>query len=512
VAQRELLFSAAGDAGQVFAALSSRYSVLAAPATTGSWTCLDTPDWRLHKAGLTLNDSRTGRRAELVLSNGADVHVASGRVRAWPARVDALPAGELHDRVSAAVGVRALVPMAQVDVRSIPMTVLDESAKIRVRIRVDQQRLHSGSHQPLPLRVIITPLRGYDGDADRCVAILDAALPRLDTNDSTATIAMTAAGHVPGEVQIPATVLDPSAPAAESVANVLQALLERTTATVPGVLADLDPEYLHDLRTSVRATRSVLGQAGEVLPSAQVEDFAAEFAWLAGLTSPVRDSDVLLMVLAGDDEVQTSDLDALAPLVRHISAQRTRAQRSLRQALESARYGQLVANWRSTLRRAQGGHIATAPTTAAYLADLAGHAYARIGVEAADITAQSEAAQLHRLRKHCKQMRYLLDTFASVYSPTPLSGTLKSLKRLQNSLGTVQDCAVQRKMLTAAMLALTKRGVDVETTLQVGALRERLAQRDAQARAELLERLDAFCGKSGRATVRRLQTQTAERA
>jgi CHAD domain-containing protein len=293
---------------------------------------------------------------------------------------------------------------------------------------------------------------------------------------------------------------------------VLQSLLERTTSTVPGVLADLDPEYLHDLRTSVRATRSVLRQAGEVLPSSQVEDFASEFAWLAGLTSPVRDADVLLQLLAGDEDVQVADLDALAPLVRYLSSKRSRAQRLLREALESARYGQLVANWRSTLRRAQDGEIASAPLTAPYLAELAGHAYTRIRAEAADVTEHSEPAQLHKLRKSCKQMRYLLDTFASVYSPKPLTSTLKSLKRLQNTLGTIQDCAVQREMFTEAMQTLNKRGVAVETTLQVGALRERLALRDAAARTELLERLDGFCGKNGRATIRRLQSRTAELA
>jgi CHAD domain-containing protein len=517
VTRRELLFSAAGDAGQVFAALSTRYTVLAAPATSGSWTCLDTPDWRLHKAGLTLRDARTGRRAELVLSNGSGApEIAVGRVRTWPARVDALPAGNVHDRVAAAVGVRALVPMAQVDVRSIPMTLQDENAKIRVRIRVDLQRLQGGGHQPLPLRVIISPLRGYDGDADRCAAILDAALPRLETTEATATIAMSAAGHVPGEMPTPALELDPAAPAAESVAIVLISLLGRTTASVPGVLADLDTEYLHDLRTSVRATRSVLRQAGEVLPSSQVRDFAAEFSWLAGLTSPVRDADVMLQLLAGSEGVQVGDLDALAPLTRFIATRRARAQRVLRDGLESARYGQLVANWRSTLRRAQDSEVATAPLTAIYLAELAGEAYDRIRHEAAEVTERSEAAHLHKLRKDCKQMRYLLDTFASAYSPAPLGRALKSLKRLQNTLGTIQDSAVQRALLTDSVAALTKRGIavgdDVETTLQAGALRERIALRDAQAREELLERLNGFCGKNGRATIRGLRARTAELA
>jgi CHAD domain-containing protein len=511
VTRRELVFSAAGDAGQVFAALSSRYTVNAAPATSGSWTCLDTPDWLLHRAGLTLRDARSGRKAELVLGGadaGGDPLIEQARVRAWPASVAALPPCQLRERVAAAVGVRALVPMAQVDVRSIPMSILDADDKTLVRVRVDQQRLHGKGNQPLPLRVLITALRGYEDDAGRCAALLTASLPQLETSDATATIAMTVAGHEPGRETVPRIELDPTAPAAQSVARVLHRLIDVATTVVPGVMADIDPEYLHDLRTSLRATRSVLGQAGDVLPSAQVEAFGDEFQWLASLTSPVRDLDVLLLMLTGHDATQIGDLDALAPLTRYLTTRRTRVLRTLRDGLESARYGQLIANWRTTLAQAEVSGPATAPLTAPFIAELAQHAYHRIRTEAEGVTAQTAATELHQLRKHCKQMRYLLDGFATGYSPAPLRRTLKVLKRLQDSLGSIQDSTVQRAILTGAATALAGRGTGAETMLQIGALRDRIAECDAAGREDLVERLVAFCGKTGRANARALERRT----
>jgi len=138
--RQELNFSAAGDAGQVFTALATRYEVLAGAAVLGSWTCLDTPDWRLHDAGFTLREARSGRRAELVLGSGgapANEGVAGGgggaaplivetRGRSWPARIAGIGDSPVRDQIAGPVGVRALLPLAEVDVRSIPLTLRDD--------------------------------------------------------------------------------------------------------------------------------------------------------------------------------------------------------------------------------------------------------------------------------------------------------------------------------------------------------------------------------------------------
>ena len=45
-------------------------------------------------------------------------------------------------------------------------------------------------------------------------------------------------------------------PAAEAAATILLRLLDTVEANVPGVLRDIDTEFLHDLRVSVRGSRS----------------------------------------------------------------------------------------------------------------------------------------------------------------------------------------------------------------------------------------------------------------
>jgi CHAD domain-containing protein len=506
VERRELLFAASGDPGQVFAALSARYAVHAEPANMSSWTYLDTVDWRLHRTGMTLRDTRRGSAGELVLSTDTWERIAvPSRVRSWPRRVEALPTSTVRERIAPAVGVRALLPLAQMNVRSMPLRLTDDSDKTRVRVRVDQQRLGGSGSQPLPLRVLVVPLRGYERDADRCADLLIESMPHLDTRDTMATIAMTAAGYSPGQPAVPKLVLDPTAPAAESVSYVLRRWMDIIDAARPGVLDDLDPEYLHELRTAVRAIRSILRLAGAQLPETQAARFAAEFAWFGRLTTPLRDIDVYLLELAGRGAVDVSDLDGLAPLRQHLARRRTNALRTLRSDLRSARGERLSADWRRTLD-ALGALRVGGPSTREIAAIHAQTAYRRIRNAAAPVTAQTPADELHRLRRRCKRMRYLLDSYESVYEPQPHRAVLSALKKLQDCLGDIQDSDVQRGHLLDIAATLAGRGAPVTTVLEMGALRDRTSARDDAARHDLTRRLQRFTAPAMRTHVRALTT------
>ena len=54
-------------------------------------------------------------------------------------------------------------------------------------------------------------------------------------------------------------------PAGAAAAAILLRLLDTIDANVAGVLADTDTEFLHDLRVSVRRTRSALKLFGDAI-------------------------------------------------------------------------------------------------------------------------------------------------------------------------------------------------------------------------------------------------------
>ncbi len=61
---------------------------------------------------------------------------------------------------------------------------------------------------------------------------------------------------------------------------------------LPGLLADIDTEFLHDFRVAVRRTRATLKLGRPALPDEMRSRWEPEFKWLGDLTTPVRDLDV----------------------------------------------------------------------------------------------------------------------------------------------------------------------------------------------------------------------------
>lgn len=505
--RRELMFGSAADPSEVFAALSTGYRVQAEPMRTGQWTLLDTIDWRLHHAGMTLRDARHGRSAELVLSTGSAAPIiAPVRVRSWPRRIATLPASEVRDRLASAVGVRALLPLVEVHVRSITLRLLDSEDKTRVRVRVDQQQLAGDTQRRLlPLRVEVAPLRGYERDGQRCEGLLSQLIQPGPGDAVAATVALTEAGFVPGRPAVLPVQLDPHAPCIESLTRLLLNWIDVIDSVRTGVLADTDIEYLHEMRTAVRATRSLLTLSSAMLPGPDTARFAGEFAWLGRLTTPLRDLDVFLLELDGQGSVDLSGLEEqdLAPLREHLARRRGAALRALQTGLRSKRGTALSADWRQALDRFATAQLPAKSTRDAVTAQ-AQRAYQGIVKAARPVTADTPADHLHRLRRRCKRMRYLLDGYRSVYAPRPLDEVLTPLKRLQDCLGDIQDSDVQRARLALEAEVLVRKAAPMDTILAMGALRDRALRRDVAAREVLAQRLQRFCGSGMAQRVRAL--------
>ena len=75
---------------------------------------------------------------------------------------------------------------------------------------------------------------------------------------------------------------------------VLHRLLDTMLANETGTREDIDSEFLHDFRVSVRRTRSAISQIKGVIPQKILDRFRPEFTWLGQITGPTRDMDVYL--------------------------------------------------------------------------------------------------------------------------------------------------------------------------------------------------------------------------
>src|SRR5207245_11165188 len=131
-----------------------------------------------------------------------------------------------------------------------------------------------------PARLALTAVRGYQGQADRIARCL-AAQPGVCPGALPLDAVLATAGHAPGEYTNKVDVeLSAAMPARMALAAVLLRLLDTLEANVAGTIRDIDTEFLHDLRVSVRRTRTALKLGADLLPDGLAEEYQPAFKWL----------------------------------------------------------------------------------------------------------------------------------------------------------------------------------------------------------------------------------------
>jgi CHAD domain-containing protein len=241
-------------------------------------------------------------------------------------------------------------------------------------------------------------------------------------------------------------------------------------ANVDGVIRDLDTEFLHDLRIAVRRTRSGLAFAGDALPAGLAARFAEEFKWLGRLTTPVRDLDACLESLDETAlDLAPDDAEALEPVRTYLEQRRRAAWPELVANLQSPRFAALITDWRVALAEVLSHPVAGERTVAQLATARITRGYNRVLKPGKAITPSSPAEDLHELRKRGKELRYLLEYFASIQPPAAHRAMIKELKSVQDCLGRFQDSQIQREAITAlgdqmaadaAVSAPTRRAID----------------------------------------------------
>jgi CHAD domain-containing protein len=327
--------------------------------------------------------------------------------------------------------------------------------------------------------------------------------------------ALRALGRRPGDYSNKVdTDITAAMPASRAAATILLRLLDTIDANVGGVLADTDTEFLHDLRVSVRRTRSALKLFGDVLVTAaagpagpavlteeEVAFFAAEFKWVGDLTTPTRDLDVHLLDF--DDTARALNAakpDDLEPFRTYLEQRRRREFRALTRGLKSARFTELSGSWRAKLSAIKDSDPAARPggTTGTLAAERTRTAFAKVARRGAAITVESPAESLHDLRKRCKELRYALEFFAPLYDRAAQAKVVGELKRLQDCLGEFQDTEVQIGEIRALATAMLAAGeAPAVTLLAMGEVTAGLVSRQRAARADFGRRFAAFAGIDG---------------
>ncbi len=502
----ELLLPPALDRAAAVALLAKRLELEVGRARTEDRVLLDSFDGRLRAAGLRA-ERPPGRGATLTVhEQGAPAR----RVDVEPGRrhlASELPPGPVRRRLADVLEMRALVPVVRLRSSVLPLAVLNRDAKTVVRLVIERAEAVADSRRvPLAPRLAVQPVLGYDDDHARTVRVLRDRLGLEPAPRDVFDEAVSAVGGDPDGVPSKPRVRFTAGERADgAAAAVLSALAAIAGANVPGTLADLDTEFLHDLRVAVRRARAVLRELDGVHDPGRRAHLREGLKWVQTVTGPVRDLDVQL--LEWDDLVaplppeRAGDLGALRGLLER---RRAREFARMRRSLRSERFRATFDAWRALATIAPGdaeGPDAAVPIEV-LAADRIRRVYRRMVRDGSAIDDDSPAEALHDLRKRGKELRYLLEMFGGLFDPDVVKPMVATLKDLQDVLGHFQDTAVQSDELRGLGHDLAAEPGGPAALIALGPVLDALLAGQRGARARFADRFATFAAPKRQALVR----------
>jgi CHAD domain-containing protein len=236
-----------------------------------------------------------------------------------------------------------------------------------------------------------------------------------------------------------------------------------------GVIADKDPEDLHQMRVGMRRLRSaIVGFAIALdLPPTVTEKHIAKIGRSLG---KLRDLDVLLASLQNDyrSQLSKSEQKILVKVIKFLNKKRQNELQQVRETLDSQLYLNLkegLKDWLEKPRYQAIGEFSIytvlpdllLPQVSQFLL----HPGWLVGVEipagevqvlkkldlnAVEQLLDTQEPILHDLRKSAKKVRYNLELFVDFYGDS-YRYYLQQIEQIQEVLGQIQDCHVLRNIL-----------------------------------------------------------------
>jgi triphosphatase len=427
-------------------------------------TYYDTPDSALARDAIALRVRRIGSRWVQTIKGpaaaGAGLHARPEFE--WPlarpvpdlARLADTPWGDLIAKASKR-GALGRVFTTEVERRSVLLAFPDGT---RAELCIDRgtiRAVHGGRVRREPISEIeIELVSGAPSNLYDLALRLAADLPV-----SVMTTSKAERGHAlhqgkrapfgdPAHAGAPG--LSDDAATGDALAELVRSCLRQIAANAPGLLADDDPEWDHQMRIGTRRLRSCLRLVAPLAASPALDGLIADATWLAGALGPSRDWDVFVRETLPPLAAWFARDPATAPGLKRLRARaesRRRASRATaREAVASRRFQcMLLAGGRlcATPRFAAGddGDDATlALPASAFAATLLARRHRKL-IERAGALGTGTARERHEVRIAAKRLRYIAEFFAPLFSRKRARAYLKALSALQDVLGRLNDAA-----------------------------------------------------------------------
>lgn len=359
-------------------------------------------------------------------------------------------APSMRTRLKSLLKLRALTPVASFSRRIQALEMVNADGKIVARAWLES--FHpSGRPRSVFLRLCRTmPMRGYDSEMAAFESALEAA-GFAEPARGPLEIFLVKTGMAPERrMGKPVFEIDPGQPARETARVLIRTMLRAARVNESGLIDDIDTEFLHHYRVSLRKIRSVLSLFKGVFPDDACADLKKEFSQIAKRTNRLRDLDVYLLTRSGYEDMLPESMRAgLNEMFDDYAGERTVEHSRVKRYLRSKAYGGKIAVLEDFFCRPD--KLPPSPYSGTAIKKLAAarivRVYKKIRVIANSLDADTPDANIHGLRIQCKKMRYLLEFFAGLFDEDKVAVLTKRLKSLQDKLGLFNDLSVQQASL-----------------------------------------------------------------
>jgi len=488
-----------------FAALNSEHHQL-------KQYILDSADWRLFNKGLyLLACPREGHYQLKLYRSDNNQLISQAEHPNLPHFHHELGSAKLAHLLAPILDIRALLDQVTLNTQRHRLWIADKHDKIQAELLIENYQPNSAarniSHQIHQLRHV--SYTGYDKLNQKISNALlksEGVLPQQHNPITTLISELQSDNQYSGKQGIQ---LVPGARADVEAKRLLKSFYEVMRSNEQGVIDDIDSEFLHDFRIAVRRSRSLLSQVKQIFPQKQLNSFQAGLAKLGAITTPQRDFDVMQLQFDEFRDMVPKKMRAdLDPIYDYAIEQRRLAYQNTCTYLKGKQYQTFCDRWSRFLDQppAANTRLANAQRPTLEVAnERIWKIYRRSLKEGVVITDLSPADDVHELRKTCKKLRYLMEFYQSLYDKKSIRRLIKTLKHLQDNLGTYQDLHVQLAFFSDLKSELAEKGeLGTNTEHALDALGETLDQRQHQTREEFYGRFDEYSSKQHQGWFREL--------
>ncbi len=428
------------------------FSVLETDSTNERVSLIDSFAWGLYESNLIAlrfenSDIRIWQSDGLFDSDQAYlIHSDNPEAKFWW-DFEATPERAMLEKI---IGLRALMTMSECVLTIDNFNLQNSNGKTLIFFQLIAIYRKESDQIPLSLQAQLTPITGYQKEYDQAVELLEdlgGFEPSLNPVDSL----LGALGVTPEPYTVkPDLSIEAFMPARAAANSIISQLIEKQRLTEPGVIDDIDTEFVHHFRVSLRMTRAAVAQLKVVYPEQDVVMLKERFGKLGRETNHLRDLDVLILDKPRYLSLLPASLsDGLLPMFDDFERERVAEVKRIASWLTSAAYRTEISELQALFEKsypARETEWSEKPSIVLAVNRIMKR-YKAIRKAALKISNDTPDEAIHSIRIDCKKLRYLLYFFGSLFDKKQLQTATKQLKLLQDKLGIFNDLTVQGQYL-----------------------------------------------------------------